>query len=111
MSRGGQVSWGDSCLGGQVSGGTGVLWGQLSRGDSCPGGELSGGTVVLGGHLSRETNVGGTLVRGTNVTAPLKTGSERSRFIQNILECSKKWARKMTSDYKKGPVIFRHSGG
>ena len=32
---------------------------------------MFGGTDVLGGHLSRGTNVGGTVVGGTNVTPPL----------------------------------------
>ena len=77
---------GDTCLGGHLSRGTNVLGGHLSWGDTCPGGQMSwgdscpGGTLVQGdkcrgdncpgGHLSRGTNVGGTLVRGTNVTTP-----------------------------------------
>ena len=49
----------DNWLGGQMSGGT------IVPGDSCLGGQMSWGTNVRG------TNVGGTVVRGTNVTPPL----------------------------------------
>ena len=50
---GGQMSWGDRCPGGTL------VQGDKCRGDTCPG-----------GHLSRGTNVGGTVVGGTNVTPP-----------------------------------------
>ena len=42
---GGTLVWGDSCLAGQLSGGTVV------QGGNCPGGLMSGGQM-LGGHLS-----------------------------------------------------------
>ena len=70
------MSRGTIVLGGQLSGGTNV-WG-----DKCPG-----GTDVLGGHLSRGTNVGGTIVRGTNVTPPSKdlTGLiQHTAYFQNF---------------------------
>ena len=47
------MSWGDRCPGGTL------VQGDKCRGDTCPG-----------GHLSRGTNVGGTVVGGTNVTPP-----------------------------------------
>ena len=64
-----------------MSGGTLVLGGHLSgetdvQGDSCPRGHLS-----WGGHLSRGTNVGATLVGGTNVTTPMKL----HRLSQSLL--------------------------
>ena len=61
---GGTLVWGDSCLGGQLSWGDSCPGGTFVRGDSCPGGQLSRGTNVGG------TDVGRTLVRGTNVTTP-----------------------------------------
>ena len=44
---GGQMSRADSCLGGQLSGGT-VVWRDTCRGDTCPGGHSSRGTLVGG---------------------------------------------------------------
>ena len=74
MSGGTNVR-GDKCPGGQMSGGTNVLGGQMSWGDTCPGGQMSGG------HLSRGTNVGGTVVGGTNVTPPYDQPLDKIRFI------------------------------
>ena len=67
---GGQMPWGDRCPGGTL------VQGDKCRGDNCPG-----------GHLFRGTNVGGTVVGGTNVTPPFA-----SSFLMNFSDSSKFFA-------------------